>query len=107
MALVGVTVPVINGPLLALLQTTVPADYQGRVFALWGSIAAGMAPLGLALAGPVAELTGVRAMYLAGGVVCVVVALVAMAMPMVRRLEGEPAEPPASPTGASIETAAG
>ena len=87
MALVGVTVTVINGPLMALMQAVVPADFQGRVFALWGSIAAGMAPLGLAVAGPVAEFTGIRAMYLAGGAVCVVVAMIALAAPVVRGVE--------------------
>jgi DHA3 family macrolide efflux protein-like MFS transporter len=71
MACVGLTVPILNGPVYAILQATIAPDYQGRVFSLVGSLAAGVAPLGLVFAAPVAEMVGVGAWYLAGGAVCV------------------------------------
>lgn len=55
----------------AILQATVSPEFQGRVFALWGSIAGATAPIGLALAAQVAQIAGVRMWYLASGVVCV------------------------------------
>jgi DHA3 family macrolide efflux protein-like MFS transporter len=59
-----------NGALLAILQTRVDPALQGRVFSLLGSLSLGAAPLGLALAGPAADLLGLRPIFLAGGLVC-------------------------------------
>jgi DHA3 family macrolide efflux protein-like MFS transporter len=74
MLLVGFSVPAVNGPVLAILQATVSPAYQARVFSLMGSLAGASAPVGLLLAAPVAELVGVRAWYLAGGVMCLAMA---------------------------------
>ena len=74
MLLVGLSVPAVNGPVLAILQATVAPAYQARVFSLMGSLAGASAPVGLLLAAPVAELVGVRAWYLAGGAVCLAMA---------------------------------
>jgi len=67
---VGLFVPLVNGPVFAILQITIAPDYQGRVFSLITSLAGGMAPLGLLAAAPVAEMVGVGAWYIAGGVAC-------------------------------------
>jgi hypothetical protein len=40
MVSVGVIVPLVNGPVHAILQATIAPEYQGRVFALLGSLAA-------------------------------------------------------------------
>jgi len=53
----------INGPAMALLQTIVQADMQGRVMSLVVSLASSMTPLALAFAGPLAEFTGVRSWF--------------------------------------------
>ena len=68
--ILGVMIPCINGPIQAVLQATVAPEFQGRVFTLYMSGCAAMAPLGLAIAAPVAELVGVRALYVAGGLAC-------------------------------------
>src|SRR5262245_6372853 len=70
MACVGLIVPLVNGPVFAILQATIAPDYQGRVFSLIGSLAGAAAPLGLILAAPVAEIAGVAIWYLAGGAAC-------------------------------------
>ena len=87
--MVGVAVPLANGPIQALLQATVDADFQGRVFTLYGSLAGIMIPLGLALAAPVAEQLGVRAWYTAGGTICLLMGLSALLVPAITRIEGE------------------
>jgi DHA3 family macrolide efflux protein-like MFS transporter len=54
----------INGPAFALLQSVVDADIQGRVLALVISLANAMTPIGLAVAGPLADKTGVNVIFL-------------------------------------------
>jgi DHA3 family macrolide efflux protein-like MFS transporter len=71
MSCVGLIVPLVNGPVFAILQATIAPDYQGRVFALVASLAGAAAPLGLIMAAPVAEIVGVGVWYLAGGIACV------------------------------------
>ena len=82
-------VPVANGPVMAIMQATIAADYQGRVFTLMGSVAGAMAPVGLLFAAPVAEWLGVRAWYGAGGIVCVAMAIFAFMVPAIMRIEDD------------------
>jgi DHA3 family macrolide efflux protein-like MFS transporter len=56
-----------------------------------GSIAGATAPLGLLLAAPIAEMVGVRAWYLAGGVTCIAMGVAGFLLPSLMRIE-EPAE---------------
>jgi DHA3 family macrolide efflux protein-like MFS transporter len=91
MALVGVfladlMLPVVNGPLHATLQTTVPPGLQGRVFSVIGSLSAAVAPIGLLLAGPVADLLGIRSWYLMGGAVHFLMGCTGFLIPCVLRL---------------------
>jgi len=84
---VGLLVPLANGPIGAILQSTIAPDYQGRVLTLMGSIATGAAPLGLLLAAPVAELVGIRAWYLAGGLACVAMGVLGFLLPALMQIE--------------------
>lgn len=76
-----------NAPLMALIQTRVPNQLQGRVLSLLTTLVALSAPVGLAVATPLGELIGVRwlfvSMGMAGGLVC----LVGLASPMIRGLD--------------------
>jgi DHA3 family macrolide efflux protein-like MFS transporter len=92
---VGAMVPFCNGPILAILQATIQPAYQGRVFALIGSLAAATAPLGLLLAGPIAGLAGVRAWFLAGGIIALAMAVVGFLTPALVRIEETGAAPAA------------
>jgi len=85
--LVGAAAALINGAIIAILQTRVAADYQGRLFTLLGSIAGAMTPFALLLAAPVAELLGIRFWYIAGGIGCIAVALVSALIPAITRME--------------------
>jgi DHA3 family macrolide efflux protein-like MFS transporter len=87
MALTGLMNPIVNGSIFALLQANVPPEMQGRVFTLMMSGTAAMAPLGLAVAGPFAEVIGVRAWFLAGGVVIILMSVAAYFLPSVKNIE--------------------
>lgn len=60
-----------NGPAFALLQTVVDADMQGRVLSLVISLAGAMAPVGLIVAGPLADQIGVSALFLFSSIIFV------------------------------------
>lgn len=83
----AVMLPLVNGPLQAVLQASVDPEMQGRVFTLVGSMASAMAPLGLLIAGPVADALGVRAWFVIAGIVCSLTGLVGFFIPAVMGLE--------------------
>lgn len=83
--------PITNGPLFAILQATVAPDMQGRVFSLIGAASSLMAPIGLAVGGPVADALGVQSWYIIGGGVCMLMAAIAFFIPAVMQLEDRPA----------------
>ncbi|HEC63230.1 MAG TPA: MFS transporter, partial [Candidatus Acetothermia bacterium] len=85
--LAGLMNPIANSPFMALVQTTVEPGMQGRVFSLMSSMAQGMAPLSLLLAGPLADLFGVQFWYLVGGAGVIFLGLAAFAVPAIMRLE--------------------
>jgi DHA3 family macrolide efflux protein-like MFS transporter len=89
MLTVGAIVPAVNGPVHAILQATIAPEYQGRVFALLGSLAGATAPVGLLFATPVAELVGVRTWYFAGGVACIAMGAAGLLAPALMRIEDE------------------
>lgn len=83
----GFTNPITNGPLTAILQGTVTPQMQGRVFTLMTSFAGIMTPVGLMIAGPIADTYGVRAWYLVGGIVTLLLGLGAFMVPALMHLE--------------------
>ncbi|MEN6368815.1 MAG: MFS transporter [Thermotogota bacterium] len=84
---VGVMSPICDGALLAILQSTVPHEMQGRVLSLLMSGAKAAAPLGLAVAGPVADRFGVPVWYAIAGLVMVACSVLVFAVPGVLRIE--------------------
>jgi len=83
----GLSNPIANGPLFASVQAVVDPEMQGRVFTMLGSVASGMAPLGLAFAGPIADRFGVQVWFLVGGVVTLIMAVFGLTNPHIRRFE--------------------
>ena len=79
--------PIANGSLIAVLQTIVPAEMQGRVFTLLQSAAGAMIPLGLAIAGPLAEVLSVRTWFLIAGIAIAVMGVGALFVPAIARLD--------------------
>ncbi|MBN1440536.1 MAG: MFS transporter [Anaerolineales bacterium] len=88
----GAMMAVIHGALFAIIQSRVVPEMQGRVMALTMS-AVGMAvPIGLTLAGPLADRLGPEVWFAAAGIVCLGMAASAAASPAVQRLEDRPRE---------------
>jgi DHA3 family macrolide efflux protein-like MFS transporter len=71
MLLTGISNPLTNGPIFALLQARVAPEMQGRVFTLVGSAANAMSPLSMVVAAPVANWLGLRTWFLIAGATCV------------------------------------
>jgi DHA3 family macrolide efflux protein-like MFS transporter len=86
---VGLMSSMINGTSMAILQATVPPAMQGRVFALNWSCVTAMAPLGLAVAGPVADGLGAPVWYLIAGVSHAAVGTLAFFIPALMRIENK------------------
>jgi len=87
--ILGLTIPCINGPILAVLQATVAPEFQGRVFTLYASACGAIAPIGLMIAAPVAELVGIRALYAAGGLACLAMGVGGFLVPSIVSIEDE------------------
>jgi DHA3 family macrolide efflux protein-like MFS transporter len=84
---IGVMISMTDGPVAAVLQATVPPHVQGRVFGLLSSLFALTTPIGLAIAGPVGDMLGVRFWFQLAGVMCLAVGLPSFFIPALRNLE--------------------
>jgi DHA3 family macrolide efflux protein-like MFS transporter len=73
----------------AIFQTTIPPEMQGRVFALLISLGRITLPLGLAIAGPVADALGAQVWYLTAGIVITVTGVAAFFVPAIMGIEEE------------------
>jgi len=83
----GVLASMVMGSFQAVQQAIVPPGLQGRVFALARSGMDVMSPLGMVVAGPVADAMGVQGWYLLTGVVMVVMAMGSFLVPALMKLE--------------------
>ena len=72
MASFGFLNPMVNGPLFAVMQAKVEPEIQGRVFSLLTAGAALASPLGLAIAGPVADATNSQLWFILGGATTII-----------------------------------
>jgi len=87
MALFGFLNPMINGPLFAVMQAKVEPEIQGRVFSFLHAGAAFASPLGLAIAGPVADATNNNQLwFLVGGILTLVAGLVSFFVRDIREI---------------------
>jgi MFS transporter, DHA3 family, macrolide efflux protein len=100
MALMGVTNSMANGPFMAILQSVVAPEMQGRVFTVLGSMSVGMAPIGLAIAGPIADAFGVQVWYLVGAVAVFLLMIACSLSPAIMRIEDGHSDTQAQPAAA-------
>lgn len=84
---IGFGVSFADAPFLAILQSAIDKDMQGRVFALIGSINAAVSPLGLAVAGPVADAIGTRYLMFIAGTAFLLVGIISFLIPSVLNIE--------------------
>ena len=103
--LLGFMISLADGPLHALLQATVPAQMQGRVFGVLSSMTSMSAPLGLLMAGPISDWLGICFWFQAAAVLCVTVACVCVLIPSIVRIEDQVAELAPAESTVPVETA--
>ena len=102
MVIVGVMNAFANGPFFAILQATVPTELQGRVFTTLMSISMAMAPIGLAIAGPLADRFGIQLWFILGALICGLMAIWILLSPALLNLETG-ATPSATPVQSAVE----
>lgn len=88
-AAVGLSISLLNGSMMAMMQASVPFAMQGRVFALISAGVTAMMPIGLLLAGPLADAFGVRIWYLVAGVPMIFLTLAYSLSRSVLRIEDQ------------------
>ena len=76
-----------NGPLMAIFQSTIAPDKQGRVFSLLGAGATAMMPLSLLFSGPIADQFGIRFWYIFGGAICIFMTVISFFVPAIMNIE--------------------
>jgi MFS transporter, DHA3 family, macrolide efflux protein len=122
------TIPIISGSCFAILQTRIPPDLQGRVFATTRMLSLSAMPLAYLAAGPLADRVfepamapggalaatlgswigvgagrGIAVMFMTSGLVLVVIAVTAYLSPVIRNVEDD--QPAPSPVGPSVAVA--
>lgn len=74
---------------MAILQSAVAPEIQGRVFTAVSSMAGAASLLGMLIAGPVADWVGVQIWFVAAGVISMSMAIAMRLIPAVMRIEDE------------------
>ena len=87
MLVVGLMIPLVDGPIMAILQGTVTPEMQGRVFTLMGSLLWITSPFSLAVAGPVSDWLGLQVWYITAGVLCGVIGVAGFFTPAIVHIE--------------------
>jgi len=85
--LVGFMTPITMGPFFAVIQSTVEPDMQARIFSLLTSVGTGIVPIGLMIAGPVADRIGIQTWFLLVGILCIFMAMTGLFIPAVMNIE--------------------
>jgi len=84
---IGMMVSLVDGPLMAILQATIEPELQGRVLMLFGSLISSTVPLGLLIAGPIADAIGIRVWFILTGVLTTVIAVSGFFIPALLKIE--------------------
>jgi DHA3 family macrolide efflux protein-like MFS transporter len=84
---IGLMLPMVDGPFMAILQGTVAPEMQGRVFTIISSLLSISSPIGLAIAGPVSDALGLQVWYVTAGVLCAVSGLAGFLVPSIVHIE--------------------
>jgi MFS transporter, DHA3 family, macrolide efflux protein len=83
----GLMNPLENGPFMAIIQSVVPSELQGRVFTVIGSVSGLAAPIGMAISGPLADRFGVQLWFVIGGILSILMGVVLGLVPATYHLE--------------------
>jgi len=84
---IGMMVPMVDGPFIAIQQETIAPEMQGRVLSLIGSLLWITSPFSLAVAGPISDAFGLQVWYLTAGVLCVAAGVISFFIPVIKHIE--------------------
>lgn len=90
--IMGISGPFYNGPVTALMQERIAADYLGRVFGLYGSAASLAMPVGLIISGFFADGIGVNKWFLITGILIVFISVLCHVIPSIKNIDSNEAE---------------
>jgi DHA3 family macrolide efflux protein-like MFS transporter len=85
--LMGSMLSIVQGPVFAIFQATIEPTMQGRVITLVGSLGGAMAPVGLILAGPIADIFGIQIWYIVSGGVIALMGIAGYFIPALLNIE--------------------
>ena len=83
----GILNSLLNGTLIAMLQSAITPEMQGRVFSVLGSGSQAAVPIGLLIAGPVVDAIGAPIWFVIAGMVVLVIGVLIPLIPSVMKLE--------------------
>jgi DHA3 family macrolide efflux protein-like MFS transporter len=83
----GVTFSTGQAPMMAIIQSQVPNQLQGRVIALLSTVMGLAAPVGLGLSALLGEWIGVRGVFIASGFASAAICLLGFASPSLLKIE--------------------
>jgi DHA3 family macrolide efflux protein-like MFS transporter len=83
--LLGASGNLYNVPFIAYMQETVPHESQGRAFSLMNTLFSVTMPVGIAIAGPVAEKFGVPFWFSVSGVAIVIASLLSFMLTQLKK----------------------
>lgn len=86
-SIMGLSGPLFGGSYMAFVQTVVEPAALGRVMSLIGTISLIATPIGLMIAGPMAEVLGVATWFGISGALIAIVGIGAYVIPSVRNLD--------------------
>ena len=84
---IGIMIPMVDGPFIAIQQETIAPEMQGRVLSLIGSLLWITSPFSLAVAGPISDAFGLQVWYFAAGVLCVGAGFYSFLIPAIVNIE--------------------
>lgn len=92
MLFMGVGNAFFTAPMMAIMNSVIARDMQGRVFSLYGSIIMAAMPLGLIIGGPVADALGIRSLYFIASGAWLIILSLALLSKSLMNLEYQKAE---------------
>jgi DHA3 family macrolide efflux protein-like MFS transporter len=85
--LVGFALSFVTSLRVAVLQASIPPEIQGRVITVALTSTAATDPIGLAIAGPLADALGVQVWYVLCGIITVAMGIGSLLVPAIMRIE--------------------
>lgn len=78
--LIAWTLPVINTVMMTIMQKVVPHDKLGRVNSIDRGVSSAITPIGYILSAPIANIIGVRMLFIISGVLGIIVTLLGLVL---------------------------